>query len=108
MLKKDLKTAFVKNTPPNAPPQGVQLPGAALSLPGLVSAVRPLHCLLTGAGGSRPPGVPSSGGWAGGRLCQWGVRVGWGAGTSLPPFTTAPASLKCQQAGEGADSQASC
>lgn len=37
----------------------------------------------------------------GGRLCQWGVCVGWGAGTSLPPFTTAPASVKCQQAGEG-------
>lgn len=33
--------------------------------------------------------------------CQWGVCVGRGAGTSLPPFTTTPASVKCQQAGEG-------
>lgn len=41
--------------------------------------------------------------------CQWGVCVGRGAGTSLPPFTTTPASVKCQQAGEGgAERQASC
>lgn len=37
----------------------------------------------------------------GGRLYQPGVCVGWRAGTSLPPFTTAPTSVKCQQAGEG-------
>lgn len=40
-------------------------------------------------------------GVSGCRLYQRGVCVGWRAGTSLPPFTTAPTSGKCQQAGEG-------
>lgn len=46
------------------------------------------------------PEKDASLGQAGGRRCQWGVYVGWGAGTGLPPFAATPVLLKCQQAGE--------